>query len=303
MKRCLVITGDDFGFSLERNKGVIEAFNNGAIKSASILLNCTGTDEAVSLLQSHGLCPGLHLNLTEGRPIGKTNYQTLTTADGVLKGKFGLRNDLAGGIIDLDEVKQEIEAQIQRYKELTGTLPIYVDGHQHIHIEPGVVDIFADALSSHNILITRYPIEINMKSKPWVNLEYVPLFSSMVVKAEEAKPIFDKHSIRTTDSFAGLSTMGADMTVERLQQIILEAFTDAELRIAAKSKDEHCDFVTCELMTHPGYPTSLEYGGFSWGSDAFGRSYDRVHEIKVLSSADMVKFYTENSIEVVSHQI
>lgn len=58
MKRYLIVTGDDFGFSTERNAGVMEAFHRGAVKSASILLNCTGTDEAVSLFKSNSLCPG-----------------------------------------------------------------------------------------------------------------------------------------------------------------------------------------------------------------------------------------------------
>ncbi|CAG5122624.1 unnamed protein product [Candidula unifasciata] len=303
MKRYLIITGDDFGFSSERNKGIMEAFNKGAIKSASLLLNCTGTDDAVSLFKSSDLCPGLHLNLTEGKPVGTTQYQTLVTPDNIFKGKFGLRKDLEAGLVDLNEVQQEIEAQIQRYKELLGEAPVYVDGHQHIHIEPGVVDIFAEALNCHNIQLTRYPVEINLAKKPWVNPQYTSLFFSVIGKAERAAPIFEKCNIKTSDSFAGLSTMGADMTADRLKHVILEAFVDAETRMAIQPEKQQRDHTTCELMTHPGYPTGRDNGGFSWGSDDFGCSTDRIHEIQVLSSADMMNFYKENNIEVVSHRI
>ncbi|BFZ18559.1 hypothetical protein BsWGS_21598 [Bradybaena similaris] len=303
MKRYLIITGDDFGFSTERNTGVMEAFNNGAIKSASLLLNCTGTENAVSLFKASNLCPGLHLNLTEGRPIGETEYPTLTTSDGIFKGKLGLRKDLDAGAVDLNEVQQEIEAQIHRYKELLGAAPVYVDGHQHIHIEPGVVDIFADALTRHNIEVTRFPVEINMVNKTWVNPEYTPLFFSMIAKAEKAAPVLQKHNIKTTDSFAGLSTMGADMTTDRLKQIVIEAFVEAEAKLSALPEEQCHDYVTCELMTHPGYPTGRDYGGFCWGSDDFGCSNDRVHEIQVLSSADMLNFYRQNNIELESHRI
>ena len=59
MKRLLVITADDFGFSTERNKGVMEAFNNGAVKSASLLLNCTGTVSGVESARNTGLTLGM----------------------------------------------------------------------------------------------------------------------------------------------------------------------------------------------------------------------------------------------------
>jgi len=57
-EKILVITADDFGFSQERNIGIIEAFNARAIGSASLLLNCSGTKEAVSLAKSNNLYCG-----------------------------------------------------------------------------------------------------------------------------------------------------------------------------------------------------------------------------------------------------
>ena len=90
--------------------------------------------------------------------------------------------------------------------------------------------------------------------------------------------------------------MGAFMTDERLQTIILEAFTSAEREYPGKTT------VTCELMTHPGHPTPMDYGGFSWGTDDFGNSEERVHEIRVLSGEAMKNFYKNHNIELVSHQ-
>ena len=41
--------------------------------------------------------------------------------------------------MDLVKVRLEIEAQIERFKNLMdGQLPEYVDGHQHVHIYPGM---------------------------------------------------------------------------------------------------------------------------------------------------------------------
>ncbi|KAI8749282.1 carbohydrate deacetylase isoform X1 [Biomphalaria glabrata] len=338
MKRYLIITGDDFGFSWERNEGVMEAFNKGAITSASLLLNCTGTEEGAAMFKSSQLCPGLHLNLTEGSPVGEFDYETLVSTEEVFRGKFALRKHLDLGLhlnltegvpianhqyktltnetfnfhgmlptprlldagnIDEEEIKRELDSQIKKFIELVGRAPVYVDGHQHIHLHPKVVELFAAALKQHNIHITRFPVEINMAAKEWVNPEYMPFFLAMIEKAHVAKKVLDDYGIKTTDSFVGLSTMGRDMTPERLQKIILEAFEDAESRLSSDKRG----FTTCELMTHPGYPTHRILGGFSWGSDDFGCSEDRIHEINVLSSPEMKDFYKQNNIELVSHSI
>ena len=91
--------------------------------------------------------------------------------------------------------------------------------------------------------------------------------------------------------------MGANMTVDRLKSTILEAFVTAEGHRGQSSRP-----VTCELMTHPGQPTSLDYGGFSWGTDDFGSSNERVTEIQVLCTQDMLGFYKDNNIELISHK-
>lgn len=35
------------------------------------------------------------------------------------------------------QVKQELKAQVELFRELTGHLPPHMDGHQHIHVLPG----------------------------------------------------------------------------------------------------------------------------------------------------------------------
>ena len=89
--------------------------------------------------------------------------------------------------------------------------------------------------------------------------------------------------------------MGNDMTLERLQRSILDAFQCEDDNYGEKGPK------ICELMTHPGYPTNKEYGGFCWGTDDFGASEDRSHELKLLCSREMMDFYKENNIKISSH--
>lgn len=100
--RFLVVNADDFGYCDQRNRGIVESFQNGVVSSASILPNADKAFEAVQLSEKYGIPLGLHLNLTEGRPI-KTRNNTLTER-GLLRGKFKFREALKNGEIDLDEV-------------------------------------------------------------------------------------------------------------------------------------------------------------------------------------------------------
>ena len=47
---------------------------------------------------------GLHLNLTEGSPVGDGPYKSIVGTDGFMLGKFGIRIAMAAGKIDMAEV-------------------------------------------------------------------------------------------------------------------------------------------------------------------------------------------------------
>src|SRR5438874_9466496 len=70
-QRQLVINADDLGLSRGINQGIIAAFQCGALRSASVVVNMAAFDEAIQFARqvgaSFGL--GLHLNLTLGSPI------------------------------------------------------------------------------------------------------------------------------------------------------------------------------------------------------------------------------------------
>ena len=55
-----------------------------------------------------------------------------------------------------------------------------------------------------------------------------------------------------------------------------------------------------ELMVHPGYQNINEIGGCGCGPDEFSKSYDRLYELKVLSSPDISNFYQRNNIQFIN---
>ena len=113
LRPYLIINADDFGYCKERNRGIIQLLEEGAVSSASILANAAESEEATCFARQFiyvhdddsQLSFGLHLNLTEGHPIAKgENVSSLLDERGCFLGKFGFRNFLNQGKILIEEV-------------------------------------------------------------------------------------------------------------------------------------------------------------------------------------------------------
>lgn len=103
----LIVTADDFGYSMRRDEGIIQAFNNGIVTRASLLVNGqTARTTAVTLAEKHRLPLGIHLNLTEGKPLLENDSSSLKK-EGTknFRGKFRFREALSRGKIDMTHVK------------------------------------------------------------------------------------------------------------------------------------------------------------------------------------------------------
>ncbi|KAM6165885.1 carbohydrate deacetylase isoform 1-T1 [Erethizon dorsatum] len=135
----LVVTADDFGYCPRRDEGIVEAFLAGTVTSVSLLVNGAAAESAAELARRHGIPTGLHANLSEGRPVGPARHGTssLLSPEGFFLGKMGFREAVEAGRVALSQVREELEAQLSRFKELLGKPPTHVDGHQHVHVLPG----------------------------------------------------------------------------------------------------------------------------------------------------------------------
>ena len=65
MKKHLIITADDFGYSHNRNRGIVEAFQSGGITRASLLVNAEATQNAMELAIQYSI------------PLGRSTIPTL----------------------------------------------------------------------------------------------------------------------------------------------------------------------------------------------------------------------------------
>ncbi|KAL8575208.1 hypothetical protein ACOMHN_042329 [Nucella lapillus] len=296
MTKSLIITADDMGYNVERNNGIIECFKNRGITNSSIMANGVACEDAAKQALKQGLPTGLHFNITEGVPVNAdSRYATLTKSDGRFLDALDLRRAAGEGRIDVNEVKMELKGQIARYEELMGCKPVYVDGHKHGHLFPGIVETFAQTLSEHGIRGTRLPYELDQELASWNQHPMRDFLFTVCRDAEQAKPVLKAHRVWASDTFYGLMTMGQNMTAQRLQTGILRAFASlAETEGPGRP-------ITCELMTHPGFMCK-GVGGCGAGADEFSKSSDREHEKSILEGEEMQKFYQAHDITPMSYE-
>ncbi|VDQ03154.1 unnamed protein product [Trichobilharzia regenti] len=154
----IVINADDGFYSDIRDQGIVSCLSgiNSGVSDVSVLMNGAVARHLLSVLDyqrkqlsalfsylmKNNLIPGLHFNLTEGKPLKyKRSVQSLLDHRDCFLGKYGFREHLLSSAVDMNEVELELESQLQAFKQLFGTVPSHLDGHQHIHVLPGVQNL------------------------------------------------------------------------------------------------------------------------------------------------------------------
>lgn len=158
----IILHSDDLGITESSTKDIIEAWKNGHISSFSIIANGEAIEKIPSYLSSQ---PGLkariavHFNLTEGYPSANpSEIPLLIGADGKFNHSFG---SLLASIffahprkrINLRrQIYQECRAQIRVVRALCADRDLVaIDGHNHIHMIPGIFEVIANASKDEKI--------------------------------------------------------------------------------------------------------------------------------------------------------
>lgn len=156
----VIINADDFGYSSEINKAIVDSLDNKQITSTTLIANMEGFNDAIHLIKKHNLFDkvGLHINLTEGVPLTEEIKTCSRFCDN--RGNFlKKRNSLLDLIYPLSSIERsaitsEIEAQLSRITQYRLKIT-HVDSHYHKHTEPHILPIILSILSKHQIRILR----------------------------------------------------------------------------------------------------------------------------------------------------
>lgn len=160
MKR-VILTADDFGFSLAVNEAVEQAHREGILGAASLMVAGDAADDAVRRARAMpSLRVGLHLVLVEGRSVlprdaipGLVDRHQWFGSDQFRRGiAYFCRPSLRR------QVAAEIEAQFVAYAA-TGLALDHADAHKHMHLHPTVGRLLIDIGRTHGLRAIRVPAE------------------------------------------------------------------------------------------------------------------------------------------------
>lgn len=132
MAKRILVRADDVGYCRGVNYGIADSVWNGIIGSVGVMPNMPETQHGVDLLKGSGVCFGMHTNVCLGKPCADpAKIPSLLDENGDLKSSRTYRDAWKKGeeIVSLGEMVIEIEAQYQRYLELTGEKPHYFEAH------------------------------------------------------------------------------------------------------------------------------------------------------------------------------
>jgi predicted glycoside hydrolase/deacetylase ChbG (UPF0249 family) len=225
----LIVNADDFGFSPAVTDGILRSHRDGILTSTTLMTNMPDRDRAIDLAgQTPSLGVGIHLNLTQGKPL--TPCRRITDNNGHLlrslpKLFWKLRSPSAR-----QEATDEIRAQIT-YAITRGLKPTHVDSHKHVCHLPWLHDPLIAACHDTGVHWLRCAREIPIPGTGPLPLPYrvqVGFARQLAHKARAA-------GINTTDWFFGLVTTG------RTNGDIWQRLTD------------HLPQGLGEVMVHPGY--------------------------------------------------
>ena len=135
----VVFHADDFGLTEGVNGGIVEAYQRGVLRSTSLMVTAPAFEDAVACAKAApGLDVGVHLTLVEEAPVLPPDRIPSLVQEGRFwssHGTVGLR--WLARRWRSEEACAELRAQLDRFAA-TGLAASHLDGHQHLHLLPGV---------------------------------------------------------------------------------------------------------------------------------------------------------------------
>jgi hopanoid biosynthesis associated protein HpnK len=279
MDRRIIINADDFGLCEGVNKAVAEAHSDGILTSATIMANMPAAGEAVEIAkQIPTLGVGVHLNLTEGRPISKEAcVSRLLNADGQFTCspiKLSLLS-LAGHKVR-EAVRTELAAQIQWIID-RGLKPTHLDSHKHIHSSPALFSIICQLARRFGIPAIRWSFEPKELSRiPW------PLTGEDGrARARNVRIMARINRLQNSDFLRNDAVLG----IAHTGKIDVNFFKAVALYNSA---------ATAEVMTHPGYEDGLD-------PDKTRLLHQRKIELDALCSEKARQYFEDAGIKLVHY--
>jgi len=266
-RKQLIVNADDFGLTEEINKGIIRCYQEGILRSASILANGIAFEDAVLLARENkGLGIGVHLCLVEERPVlSAEEISSLIDENGCFPKNYikFLIKFCFKKIKPLD-IEKEFDAQIKKVI-CAQVRPTHLDSHQHIHMIPSIFNIVLKLAKKYDIK----SIRLVQSGECYLCRLFLCFF------AFHNKKKLKKNNMSYPEYFLGFDNRG------NLNYSILGRWL------------RNLNFGTTEIMCHPGYKSTTDrysHWNFHWEEEMF-----------MLIKPELKRLIKDLDVELVNH--
>lgn len=256
MTRFIYLCADDFGLDVAVNRGILRLVEQRRLNSVSCMTDAPLWRLHGPVLRAHqpDIAAGLHFNLTD--PL---SYPSLPLPELILRAFARL--------LPFGEIEDALNRQLDRFEQVWGAAPDFVDGHQHVHVLPGVRNIV------FRVLEKRYSHAL-----PWLRDSHPvqPLESTKHIILTLLASGFSRQArhrgYTVNNRLTGIYGFQSDpLYLLRLQEWIEQA-SDAQL-----------------LMCHPAQGLSPNY---------YEHSHAREQEFEQLGSPQLDSFLQEQQVSI-----
>ena len=284
----IIFHSDDLGITAGATRQILSAWAAGALDGFSVIANGEALDAVRQELEKHPERPAriaVHFNLTERAPSApEREVSMLLGPDGMFRHSFGslfakwLLSSRSDWSALLRQVEIECRAQISAVRAASGGRRVQaIDGHNHVHMIPGIFSAVAGAARHEGVPEIRISREPFYLAEPvrdllrgfwWVNLVKHALLRWL---SRRAVPVTVRHTLQFPQYMIGILYTG-HMNRRRAQRGI-----DAAAALDAS---------TVEVVFHVGHSEEAEASRWagSGATASFHLSRSRMIEYEELMS-------------------
>lgn len=149
----LVINADDYGYWPSYNLGILEAVEEGMVDAVSAMVDREHCDPEPLL--ASGVEIGLHLEF---------------------EGRWGARS--------AHPARQSLRVQLERFTDLFGRWPTYLDGHHHCHARPELATPVMEMAQQLDLPVR----SVSRDHRQWLRERGIPTEDHLIGRTESSQP-------------------------------------------------------------------------------------------------------------------
>lgn len=145
----LIFNADDFGSHPSISRGIVQAIEQGVVRSTTVLANLVDGESLTALAALPQVSVGVHLNLTKGKPL--TGFPPEFLEDGKFS-RAKMYFPEGAPLLRERVLRAEFEAQVDRLVR-AGVRITHLDSHQNVHAFVNVLHVAADIALERGLAI------------------------------------------------------------------------------------------------------------------------------------------------------